>query len=326
MHSRLKLDRNEVPEVSHGSTSAQAKLTHKSWKNKKSLQLKCIAPQCDKIFPTKKRLNYHLRMWHEMVECDSCGKSIRKEAFLVHFRMRHSNAFQQDIPCSHADCHRVFATEKLMKRHFWARHTSKECEICHKMIAAKQYRPHINLVHFKREQCICEKCGTILKSISAYEQHMETQHSSNQRVQCEICKKWLKHGVSLRHHRLNMHSRDHASDLINCSICGVTKRSEKALAAHIKTHRTKTENKKFVCGVCGRLCCNRTHLNTHQATHDSSRLAQMMHCKYCDKKYLSKSGFDVSKHKHMNHESLYVTDLSFQFTETYDHSHANRAF
>lgn len=267
--------------------------TTKRWNKNESDHRTCTEAGCDKIFPTQKRLDYHKNTWHDQVQCDICHKTMRKQSLVNHFRQQHRNTKRERIACSDPNCKKTFATEKSMNGHMWTRHKKKECEICHKLVSVKQYRPHLNIVHFNQEQCVCDFCGATFKTKTAFKNHVQTQHKENDREQCNICKIWLKHKISLRHHQLTKHSPGYAENPVTCPVCGKIKGNKGLLAAHMTSHNPDYK-KRFECNICAFLCCNRTHLRRHQAIHNPIRLSQMMMCEYCEKKFLSKSGLSVS--------------------------------
>lgn len=121
-----------------------------------------------------------------------------------------------------------------------------ECDMCgYKNIYLYRVKNHINGVHLKLRQFICEICdwSSCYQDVLRY--HIKFKHGPG--VKCKSCEKQFKSDVGLRYH-LKLHENQNG---FFCEFCNKRLESYKKLEIHIRMNHFK-ETESFECKKCNK--------------------------------------------------------------------------
>ena len=193
------------------------------------------------------------------VECPECKVGFKKPNFLEHLR--------------------IHTGEKPFK-----------CKMCPKaFMASVTLRKHL-LGHFGCQERTCEICNKHFKKSASYEEHMlvhEAQKVSLEKMHvCDTC------GLSFYlAKQLQNHIRRHKEREFKCTVPGCHWRF--LFANELKYHmRSHSQQKPFLCDICGYAASSKCRLTRHRRTHTGER---NYHCEYCS----YKAGNSTHLHRHM---------------------------
>ena len=137
---------------------------------------------CPKAFRHRQSIKVHLLTHDETyvqpsLNCEICGKLIKKKAMMNHMRLLHTNKGEA-LPCP--QCGKVFNNEFRLKKHVKFVHVkadSEECEICGRKFPSPQnLRKHIDGVHKKLKPFQCKLCGHFFSQTSSLNLHLKGVH------------------------------------------------------------------------------------------------------------------------------------------------------
>ena len=122
-----------------------------------------------KQFPTKRRLQYHMRTHNKPHQCTECDKSFAtKNELASHVRMH-----TDDRPFACAFCTKTFKRKSDCKRHTRT-HTGQKpfkCTDCGKSFICSSYLADHRSVHTDRRPFCCHQCGKTFKRLGALRVH-----------------------------------------------------------------------------------------------------------------------------------------------------------
>ncbi|CAG9811707.1 unnamed protein product [Chironomus riparius] len=169
----------------------QCKMCPKSFKIQKHLDLhirvhdkKFSCKYCSGLYPSKQRLNDHIKHIHEYTmkfKCEICDKKFKQKQNLKSHQKTHDKNRLMLLKCQKCD----FATDNntSLKRHY-------------KMHERVEKKVAVMINPFK-----CQKCPTFCKSKKSLSHHMLTVHPKHL-VQCDLCGKYSKVKKNLKKHIL----------------------------------------------------------------------------------------------------------------------------
>lgn len=213
-----------------GRTLATHMLIHNGTKS-----FECIV--CKQLFYTKERLKNHMDVVHwkpatkSKHECEFCGRMFASQYYLKEHSLTHASTGEMH-EC--AECKKVYASPVLLRNHMRHMHTHSDdlmvtCEICHKTMPARRYKPHKSYVH-QDKWYKCELCERMFKTRDGLAKHA-FKHTGKRPFQCEFCGKgFISHNI---------------------------------LMAHRNTH---TGEKPYGCQYCERKFSNLAYVRTHMKT------------------------------------------------------------
>lgn len=170
-------------------------------KSKKKFSKKCIfCPYCSQYFKNAENLNKHIKIVHEEVELNINN--------IKNCKMERKKQFQ--------------------------------CSICsHEMSSKTRIREHMNAVHTKSKNFICEKCDFTSNYSRNLVKHMWGVHGEGKGniYTCDQCGYTTKRQYLYKNHLMNLHNvGDHKPGL--CTICGMTFKTRYYLMDHMyKVHK-----------------------------------------------------------------------------------------
>ncbi|GJQ83233.1 hypothetical protein Trydic_g8831 [Trypoxylus dichotomus] len=149
--------------------------------------------------------------------------------------------------CSY--CTKHFKTLTALTRHERT-HVNIEpkiCRLCPEEVfhTSNEYRIHINEIHHGKDSpnFICSKCGKQFKNKNELNNHVNSECGTVKLYKCQVCNQKLMSAGSLYNHML---------------------RHKGQLKVHERIH---TQEKAFVCDICGKGFCHRQSLITHSTLH-----------------------------------------------------------
>lgn len=141
---------------------------------------------CEKIFSSRSRLKTH-QMTHSIARnfrCEECGANFKTANCLKNHSRLHLNIF------------------------FY-------CDLCSRKFKGKhELRCHIDAVHLKKKDHVCQLCGKAFSRDKTLRQHL-LYHTNERKIVCEICGfKTINQPKMTRHLKSHSGQRDYA-----CNIC-----------------------------------------------------------------------------------------------------------
>lgn len=174
-------------------------------------------------------------------------------------------------------CSSAFETFKHLKQHSKKLHGRKPTLQCVKCNKSFQYKfkllHHINL-HLRPSKC--EVCGKGFADQKALQVHHSNKHSTDvdKPFKCEKCPQSFQKENSLKSH-LKLHER------VDCSICGKNLSNVYNLKSHMSIMHS-TEERQFICDVCGKEFKSRGAMDSHSVVHKELTREDGARCQICN--------------------------------------------
>ena len=174
---------------------------------------------CGKMFPTKSRLNWHVKR-------------------------KHSASSGRKVKCHH--CGKIYSSNDILNSHIKFEHPAPgksapapiPCYVCGKMLK-RNLQQHIRNVHGKLPHT-CSICKKVFPTSSKMYHHRARDHTGT--FQCSKCGFMCE-----KLENLNKHSLVHEEARFKCSFCEMKLRSKPSLIAHERGH---TGERPFKCDIC----------------------------------------------------------------------------
>lgn len=142
----------------------------------------------------------------------------------------------------------------------------------------------------KRDQCdtICEICGKLIKFKP--KRHMLT-HSQDRNYSCHLCDKTFRMPFVLA-----AHLKTHFSKSFQCKVCGIAFVRKSVLKIHARIH---SGVRPYTCHICQSSFSQKAILFRHLDTHSDKKC---FHCEQCNTSYRRKSTMEahLRSKKHLN--------------------------
>ncbi|XP_035715344.1 exonuclease 1-like [Folsomia candida] len=220
-------------------------------------KFKCT--RCQKGFKTREKLLLHLATPHpKLFHCLLCNYSCyRSGTLLRHTRGVH----QEERPFQCPLCQRRMKIGANLDTHIrWhAGGRNFKCHLCSFLFTNKgNMQVHIALVHEKKKDVVCGKCGADFGRKSDLKVHDKAKHQGV-KFPCPRCGEEFTAQSSVSNHIKAVHEK--IKDF-QCDVCG----SSFAKKAHLDRH-TKGVHlnlRPFACD-CGSTFANASHLKRHKA-------------------------------------------------------------
>lgn len=140
---------------------------------------------------------------------------------------------------------------------------------------------------------VCHICAKNFATRTGLNEHMETIHQPREKgqVQCNECGKWLMNNRCLKTHMIL-----HSDAEFRCNQCDYITKKKILLNRHLLTQHSN--DKPFVCNLCGRAFKMKRALTVHIAQHGSTATFK---CPFCERKFNSSTNFYTHrKNSHPN--------------------------
>lgn len=172
-------------------------------------------------------------------------------------------------------CGKGFPTQRKLSDHKRRHDESKwkKCPICNKTCYSSLSR-HINNIHYKLKNYVCEICGCAYSQASTLKEHIAMKHSTSEEFFCDICKNGR---VYRSRYSLKKHLAVHATATLEKS----------SAVANIKPSNRK-KLPFYECKLCNEKFPSRYILKSHTTlkhNDGNENAAPQYQCKICDKKF-----------------------------------------
>ncbi|XP_066252945.1 PR domain zinc finger protein 10-like [Euwallacea similis] len=243
-----------------------------------------------------------------------------KEELKVGYSSAYASQFKLEVlkpienkpwPCY--ECPEKFSTCDELQRHFDV-HDKENTKLKRK--GTKKHNSRSRPIKTQIEFIECNLCQTVLNGSTNYfalKRHLVENHQSQEinieehftilkRFQCPICDIRFKAEILLSIHKLK-HNPELPLDQPNhvCPQCQRKFPTRKQLVMHVSSHalpKIVGNNNAFKCPVCHKVFAQLIRLQKHMSHHGSDENKRLQ-CKFCNKRFLSKSAlsFHLKGHK-----------------------------
>ena len=199
---------------------------------------------CGKTYNVKKDFKNHIKWVHDKIRvfCNQCEKSFANQGHLnSHIKARHDGIF--DFKCEEPGCNRLCSTPHELKS-------------------------HIERIHKKIKNHICDHCGKPFYDKSSLGNHMKVHEKRLKGIKwynCdyENCDKSFDKFGDLKRHKKDDHIGDKTK--FQCDQCEKGYNKESNLLAHIET---KHQGMNPICFLCGKKLSDKKSLRSHMKIHE----------------------------------------------------------
>lgn len=197
----------------------------------------------------------------EYYHCDKCGKNLGNH----HTFRKHLGVHTDEKPFNCDSCERKFRTAALLSR-------------------------HVDAVHKKIKNCVCELCGRGFNEKRVLENHRRI-HTGERPFVCETCGKSFSDPSSLYTHK-KIHNKNYT---LSCNICNKFFPCKPHLERHLRYHKGE---KPFPCDVCHKKFRDKQDVRRHRIIHYDMTVYT---CQLCNSQY--KALRSLKKHEKRFHSS-----------------------
>ncbi|KAH1003731.1 hypothetical protein HUJ04_003601 [Dendroctonus ponderosae] len=255
---------------------------------------------CGKCFTQRTPLTVHMSLEHlsnpPEYRCEFCNKNYKDSKVLrVHIRNIHTNP-KPRYEC----CKLVYISEEKYNFHRNKYHNERferldngkfMCKFCEKLMKSHHaIIDHINSIHTKDNEYLCNICSAKYHSLSVLKNHMRkhSEHKSNVKVgyECADCGKEFTTPDALNAHQVSCHTEDYDKLLdgkFRCKRCPKVVVAKISMEEHVKADHL---NEAYLCPSCGKGCFSMVSLKKHSLVHVETRDIQ---CVQCPKAFKSKT-------------------------------------
>ena len=213
-------------------------------------------PDCDEVFNTNSKYQYHQDKFHRknpQVSCEICGKLLFQRDLKRHLKHQHSNC---EFECQ--ECGQKFTSVGKLRGHVTREHKREryhKCPQCEKQFYNPNVlRDHIAVVH-EGIKFTCQHCGKECNSKPALRNHISSKHS-DQKFSCDQCELVFSNKKYLRDHVRNQHPDEE----LQCDQCDFKTTSKPYMKKHVSLEHL---GNRHTCDECGKSYKNLVSLKEH---------------------------------------------------------------
>lgn len=257
-------------------------------------------PECNKDFPSDRKMLQHLRVNHlqgrrKSEACHICGKVVLKQNLSRHIRSYHNKEVLHFCDV----CNKGFYESALLKIHMTIHSESRpyNCDICAKTFKTQKHldlhkKTHLDGEH-KPKNIPCQYCEKLFCSMKEYDIHLQEHPEHTDSFQCNVCNR--KFALEAR---LKLHAKIHIRPFKICQICGKSLASLASFNTHMRIH---TNEKPFKCSMCPKQYKQGNQLAIHKRCHSGERPYK---CKLCNLAFRQRNHLDT-------HQNVHSTEKKF---------------
>ncbi|XP_060078978.1 uncharacterized protein LOC132558427 [Ylistrum balloti] len=169
--------------------------------------VRCVHPDCEKMFYTEDSMRRHLK-WHSEerpFKCPNCDKRFKTNTALRGHKVIHDPS--RPFKCNINDCTKDFRSKKHLKNH----------------------QEEFHQIADKKFMCSQEACTFAFFKRSHLERHLIT-HTGERKFGCRICGRAFRHADNLK-----IHMRQHTNEKpVKCDLCDFACRQKSSLQYHLR--------------------------------------------------------------------------------------------
>lgn len=216
----------------------------------------CFIPGCSWSHLDRGQYRSHMTN-HSKSVCQFCGKLYARYDLTKHILLRHKEKrFTCDL------CGFRTSAKTDLQKHITVTHSDERrfsCAVCRMMFKDKKGLKLHSVTHNTEPPFRCSDCGRGFNKESLYTQHKGT-HLGIFPFECSICGKKFLHNAAMKLHRLK-----HSSVIK----FGHSARSPAISDLQKHTIPVHSDERPFLCGVCGKLFKDKKGLNQHSVIHSA---------------------------------------------------------
>lgn len=258
-----------------------------------------MCSQCKQTFASEIELRFH-NLEHlsnpPEYRCEFCNKNYKDSKVLrVHIKNIHTN------PKPRYECCRfVYISEEKYNFHRNKYHNERferldndnfMCKFCEKVMKSHHaIVDHVNNIHTKDDEYLCNICSAKYHSLSVLKNHMRKHSETKSNVQvvyeCADCGKEFTTPDALDAHQVSCHTEDYDKLLdgkFRCRRCPKVVVAKISMEEHIKADHF---NEAYLCPSCGKRCFSMVSLKKHSLIHAETKDFQ---CNQCPKAFRTKT-------------------------------------
>lgn len=121
------------PEVGCGKVfkfASKLKKHENSHVKLESVEVVCLYPDCMKHFTNEHCLQEHIKLCHQHVTCEICGKKQLRKNIKRHLRMHDTCSSSEAFKCEYEDCDCTFSSKSNLQKHVKAVHFEEKPFVC----------------------------------------------------------------------------------------------------------------------------------------------------------------------------------------------------
>lgn len=197
---------------------------------------------CHRTYPTRSKLNSHMKSHLDILECSICTKVFKS----IESRRRHLQLHSADPNLQHhcVTCNKAFPVRRYLMSHMRTSHRNPKSKV------EKPAKAQIILT--------CEICKKIFNKQGVFNKHMKRHNKEPTRYMCDHCGDYFGNRHILRRHLSAVHKI--SKKYFKCNLCQKTV-SKKREELHMKVH---VGAKEIQCEICGSQYVTEGLLNTHK--------------------------------------------------------------
>lgn len=271
---------------------------------------------CHRTYPSKSKLNSHMKSHLDVLECRICAKIFKSiESRSRHMQLHKASAANQQHHCN--ICNKAFPVRRYMMSHMRTSHQNPKskdkklakktpakipmiltCDICQKEFDKQGlFNKHMKRHNKEPNRYMCDHCGEEFENRHILRRHLSSVHKISKKYsKCHLCQKIIPKKREEEHMKFHTGEKDH-----QCEICG----SQYVTEGLLNTHKKRQHGgPKYTCDVCFERYDQPKKLLYHRRSHTEP---MAINCSICNLGFFntrSLAKHEVKKHRN-NDDAVY---------------------